>query len=64
MIHGINSSTIHQSNNIAQNRQTQTTETQKSESVSRVDELKKQIESGEYKVDIQKTAQALAETLI
>jgi len=32
--------------------------------VSRVEEIKKEIEAGTYKVDIQKTAEAVAQTLI
>jgi anti-sigma28 factor (negative regulator of flagellin synthesis) len=63
MIHGINhNNTIHQSNTVGQNKQT--TESSKTESLSRVDELKQQIESGEYKVDTKKTAEALANTLL
>lgn len=36
---------------------------QKSKEISKVDEIKAQIESGNYKVDIEKSAKALAEIL-
>ena len=36
----------------------------KSESVSRVEAIKQQIEAGTYKVDVEKSAQALVDTLI
>ncbi|GAX87666.1 conserved hypothetical protein [Lebetimonas natsushimae] len=38
--------------------------TQNTEKSGRVEEIKKQIESGTYKIDLDKTAKALAKTLL
>jgi anti-sigma28 factor (negative regulator of flagellin synthesis) len=37
---------------------------QKDEKIGRVEEIKKQIQNGEYKIDIQKTAEAMAKSLL
>jgi len=37
---------------------------QKEEKIGRVEEIKKLIENGEYKIDIQKTAEAMAKSLL
>ena len=36
----------------------------KTEEISRVEEIKQQIEAGTYKVDVEKSAKALVDTLI
>jgi anti-sigma28 factor (negative regulator of flagellin synthesis) len=45
-------------------QQNKTEKTQKQEKLSRVEEIKKEIQNGTYKVDIQKTAEAMAKTLL
>jgi len=42
----------------------QTKKTQKNKKLSRVEEIKQQIKNGTYKVDIDKTASALAKYLL
>jgi len=37
---------------------------QKEEKIAKVEELKKSIQNGEYKIDIQKTAEAFAKSLL
>jgi anti-sigma28 factor (negative regulator of flagellin synthesis) len=70
MVGGINSgynSSLVQNNsgvqkNTANNNASKNVEETKA--ISRVDEIKQQIEAGTYKVDIQKTAEAMVDTLI
>ena len=54
-------------NNISTNIQNlstqQTKKTEKSQKLSRVEEIKEQIKNGTYKIDIDKTAKALAKAL-
>ena len=59
---GISQSGVVQSNNIKQNAQKETVS--KTEKIDRVEEIKKQIEAGTYKINIQKSAEAMADTLI
>jgi anti-sigma28 factor (negative regulator of flagellin synthesis) len=59
---GISQSGVVQSNNIKQNAQKETVS--KTEKIDRVEEIKKQIEAGTYKINIQKSAEAMADTLM
>ena len=45
-------------------QQKKTQNVQKEEKIGRVEEIKKLIENGEYKIDIQKTAEAMAKSLL
>jgi len=45
-------------------QQKKTQNVQKEEKIGRVEEIKKQIQNGEYKIDINKTAEALAKSLL
>jgi anti-sigma28 factor (negative regulator of flagellin synthesis) len=55
------SSVHHSFNNDGVN---QKKEIQKSQHISRVEEIKKEIEQGTYKIDLDKTAQAMAKALL
>lgn len=46
------------------NNKTKTTDVEKSNQVSKVDNIKAQIEAGTYKININKTASAMAEALL
>lgn len=59
---GINNAAAVQQQTAAQQKNEQ--KINKSESVSRVEAIKQQIEAGTYKVDVEKSAQALVDTLI
>jgi anti-sigma28 factor (negative regulator of flagellin synthesis) len=61
---GISSATngILNENQVRQNGEGQ--KTSETKAIDRVEEIKKEIEAGNYKVDIQKTAEAMAQTLI
>jgi len=61
---GISSATngILNKSQVRQNGESQ--KTNETKAVNRVEEIKKEIEAGNYKVDIQKTAEAMAQTLI
>ncbi|WP_456469771.1 flagellar biosynthesis anti-sigma factor FlgM [Caminibacter sp.] len=50
--------------NVASTQQQTKTQTQKTEKLSRVEEIKKAIENGTYKVDIENTAKAMAKSLL
>jgi anti-sigma28 factor (negative regulator of flagellin synthesis) len=39
-------------------------QTNKTEKLSRVEEIKQQIQNGEYKIDLRKTAEAMAKALL
>ena len=45
-------------------QQKKTQNVQKEEKIGRVEEIKRQLERGEYKIDIEKTAQAMAKSLL
>jgi len=45
-------------------QQKRTQNVQKQEKLGRVEEIKEKIQNGEYKIDIDKTAEALAKTLL
>jgi anti-sigma28 factor (negative regulator of flagellin synthesis) len=45
-------------------QQKRTQNVQKQEKLGRVEEIKKSIQNGEYKIDINKTAEALAKSLL
>ncbi|ACM93673.1 conserved domain protein [Nautilia profundicola AmH] len=45
-------------------QQKRTQNVQKQEKLGRVEEIKEQIKNGEYKIDIDKTAEALAKSLL
>jgi anti-sigma28 factor (negative regulator of flagellin synthesis) len=45
-------------------QQKKTQNVQKEEKIGRVEEIKKQIQNGEYKIDINKTAEAMAKSLL
>jgi len=45
-------------------QQKRTQNVQKQEKLGRVEEIKKSIQNGEYKIDIDKTAEALAKSLL
>ncbi len=45
-------------------QQKKTQNVQKEEKIGRVEEIKKKIQNGEYKIDINKTARALAKSLL
>ncbi len=57
---GINPATVQQ----GKTQQKQEQNVNKTEAVSRVEEIKQQIEAGTYQIDVEKTAKALADTLI
>ncbi len=57
---GINSNLVLNSNSTQQKK----IETDKSEKISRVEELKQSIKSGDYKIDLDKTSKALANSLL
>lgn len=59
---GINGVALRQQNRVQQKTQEQGVN--KTENINRVEEIKKQIEAGTYKIDIQKTAEAVADTLL
>jgi anti-sigma28 factor (negative regulator of flagellin synthesis) len=61
---GISSATngILNKSQVRQNGENQ--KTNETKAVNRVEEIKKEIEAGTYKIDVQKTAEAMAETLI
>jgi anti-sigma28 factor (negative regulator of flagellin synthesis) len=65
MVNGINNG-INQAAAVQQNKtqQKQEQNVNKTEAVNRVEEIKQQIEAGNYKIDVEKTAQAVADTLI
>jgi len=70
MTNGVGSSTIGSAyaNNIAKNSGTKVSENSNSdkglENKTKVDQIKSQIESGNYKIDIDKLAKKMAEELI
>jgi len=45
-------------------QQKRTQNVQKQENIGRVEEIKEKIQNGEYKIDLDKTAEALAKTLL
>ncbi len=45
-------------------QQKKTQNVQKEEKIGRIEEIKKRLERGEYKIDIEKTAQAIAKSLL
>jgi anti-sigma28 factor (negative regulator of flagellin synthesis) len=45
-------------------QQKKTQNVEKEEKLGRVEEIKKQIQNGEYKIDINKTAEAMAKSLL
>jgi len=49
---------------IISTQQNKTQNVQKEEKIGRVEELKEKIQNGEYKIDLQKTAEAIAKTLL
>jgi anti-sigma28 factor (negative regulator of flagellin synthesis) len=49
---------------IISTQQKRTQNVQKQEKLGRVEEIKKSIQNGEYKIDIDKTAEALAKSLL
>ena len=49
---------------IISTQQKRTQNVQKQEKLGRVEEIKKSIQNGEYKIDINKTAEALAKSLL
>jgi len=57
---GINAAAVQQ--NRTQQKQDQNVN--KTEAISKVEEIKQQIEAGTYKIDVEKTAKALADTLV
>lgn len=57
---GINAAAVQQ--NKTQQKQEQNVN--KTEAISKVEEIKQQIEAGTYKIDVDKTAKAMADTLI
>lgn len=59
---GVNAAATLQEQNKTQQRSQE--RINKTEQINRVEEIKQQIEAGTYKVDVEKTAQAMAETLI
>ncbi|MDQ1340904.1 MAG: Anti-sigma-28 factor, FlgM [Campylobacterota bacterium] len=59
---GINGVALRQQNKVQQRTQEQGVN--KTENINRAEEIKKQIEAGTYKIDIQKTAEAVADTLL
>jgi len=59
---GVNAAALQQQTRTQQKSQEQNIN--KTEKVSRVEEIKQQIEAGTYKVDVEKTAKAIADTLI
>lgn len=59
---GINAAALQQQNKAQQKSEEQNIN--KTEATSRVEDIKQQIEAGTYKVDVKKSAEALAETLI
>lgn len=65
MVNGINNG-INQAAAVQQSKtqQKQDQNVNKTEAVSRVEEIKQQIEAGTYKIDVEKTAKAVAETLV
>jgi len=50
--------------NYISTQQKKTQNVQKEEKIGRVEEIKRQLERGEYKIDIEKTAQAMAKSLL
>ena len=68
MLSSINSGISNATNGILNKNQVrQNGESQKAsetKAINKVEEIKKEIEAGNYKVNIQKTAEAVAETLI
>jgi anti-sigma28 factor (negative regulator of flagellin synthesis) len=65
MVNGINNG-INQAAAVQQNKtqQKQEQNVNKTEAVNRVEEIKQQIEAGNYQIDVEKTAKAMADTLI
>jgi len=59
---GINAAALQQQNKAQQKNDEQNIN--KTEATGRVEEIKQQIEAGTYKIDVEKSAQALADTLI
>lgn len=59
---GVNAAALQQQTRTQQKSQEQNVN--KTEKVSRVEEIKQQIEAGTYKVDVEKTAKAIADTLL
>ena len=57
---GINPAAVQQ--NRTQQKQEQNVN--KTEAISKVEEIKQQIEAGTYKIDVEKTAKAMADTLV
>ena len=57
---GINAAAVQQS----RTQQKQEQNVNKTEAISKVEEIKQQIEAGTYKIDVEKTAKALADTLV
>jgi anti-sigma28 factor (negative regulator of flagellin synthesis) len=66
MINSINSSYASQLQAVNQNSndKQKTEETVETKKLTKVEEIKQQIQAGTYKVDMQKTAEAMANTLI
>ena len=59
---GTNAAALQQQNKTRQKNEER--EVNKTEVISKVEDIKQQIEAGTYKVDVEKSAQALADTLI
>jgi len=58
---GINQATLQQSKTQQKNQEQNVNKT---EAVSKVEEIKQQIEAGTYKIDVEKSAKAMADMLI
>lgn len=58
---GVNAAALQEQNRTQQKSQEKVSKT---EQVNRVEEIKQQIEAGTYKVDVEKTAKAMADILI
>lgn len=65
MVNGINNG-INQAAAVQQNKaqQKQEQNVNKTEAVNRVEEIKQQIEAGNYQIDVEKAAKAMADTLV